>query len=311
MARLVSTLSRAFLRLFTEMLIPSMTFAGNQKTFFFKGFLGEKSLIGVEYSILPGERAGVKNTCPSAVRRGQVSCLSAKTHTIAHHSIIFLFPIHTYTYAISSPSRCLSVRLNGLFGLFSLSPYRETRREAVKMPEEQKWGTCAIPVSMRPPFLDLRASAAVERRVTRYGKAENKGFYGACLNVRFRMAGVTTRRAESKTECRGRDKPLRLTRRKIRNPHVRAHTRAYTHTRTSCASCARYARIMLACARYASAGHYLINTNKRWELYLAWFSAFLGGVKFFGVFCCFFAVTSGMLNALFRGYYGSGPLPLL
>jgi hypothetical protein len=221
--------------------LPSTSFAGNRKTLVLSGFLGRK---GVDRGIInypSGRRAGVKNTCPSAVRRGQVSCLSAKTHTIAHHSIIFLISISRYTETILSSSRCLSVRLNGISGLFSLSPCRETRREAVKMPEEPRACNHAEPCEHVARFEVKRASAAAERRESRYGKAENKGFYGALLNVRFWMTGGTTRRAESKTECRGRDKPLRLTRRKIRNPHVRAYTRLYTHTHIMCVMCASHA----------------------------------------------------------------------
>jgi hypothetical protein len=57
--------------------------------------------------------------------------------------------------------------------------------------------------------------------------------------------------------------------------HVSAYARAYTHTRTVRASCARHTRIMQACARYAGAGHYLINRNKSCTPYLAGISAFL------------------------------------
>ena len=287
--------------------VPSTSFAGNRKTPGLLGFLGRKGVDRGTIQHPSGRRAGgVLTTCPSAVRRGQVSCLSAKIHTIAHHSIIFCFPIPRYTLAILSPSRCLIVPLNWIFGLFSLSPCRETRREAVKTPEERKSETCAIPVSMRLRFLALMASAVAARRGTRYGKEENKGFYVALLDVRVWMTGVTRRRAESETECRGRDKPLRLTRQKIRNPHVRATTRAYTHTRTSRASCARHTRIMLACARYASAGHYLINTTKARKPYWAGISAFLGECENLKDFL----LESGMLNAHFRGSYGSSPLPL-
>ena len=221
--------------------VPSTLFAGNRKTLDLLGFFGRKGVDRGTIQHPSGRRAGVKNTCPSAVRRGQASCLSAKTHTIAHHSIIFCFPIPRYILAILSPSRYLIVPLNGIFQLFSLSPSRETRREAVKTPEERKSETCAIPVSMRLRFLALMASAVAARRESRDGKGEKKSFYVALLDVRVRMTGVTTRRAKSKTECRGRDKPLRLTRRKIRNPHVRAYTRAYTHTHVTCVMCASHA----------------------------------------------------------------------
>ncbi len=180
----------------------------------------------------------------------------------------------------------------------------------VKTPEEPRACNHAEPCEHVARVEVKRASTAAARRGTRYGKVENKGFHGAWLNVRVWMTGVTRRRAESKTECRGRDKPLRLTRRKIRNPHVRAYTRVYTRIRTSCASCARYARIMLACERYASAGHYLINTIKARMPYLAYVSAFLGEFKHLRDFYCFLTVYSGMLNTLLRGYYGSSPLPL-
>ncbi len=225
-----------------------------------------------------GRRAGgVLTTGPSAVRRGQVWCFFSKTHTILHHSIIFLFTIPRYTSPISSPSRHLIVPLNGIFQLFSLSPSRETRREAVKTPSEPRACNHAEPCEHVARFEVKRASTAAARRESRDGKGKNKGIHGALLDVRVRMTGVTTRRAKSKTECRGRDKPLRLTRRKIRNPHVRATTRAYTHTRTLRASCARHTRIMQACARYAGAGHYLINRNKAPQHCLVGFSAFLRG----------------------------------
>ena len=292
--------------------LPSTLFAGNRKTPDSLGFFGRKGVDRGTIEYPSGRRAGVKNTCPSAVRRGQVSCFSAKTHKIAHHSIIFCLPISRYTLAILSSSRYLSVRLNGMFGLFSLSPDRETLSEALKMPEEPRACNHAEPCEHVARFEVKRASTAAALRGTRSGKGENEDFYGALPDVRVRMTGVTTRRAESKTECRGRDKPLRLTRRKIRNPHVRAHTRAYTHTRTLRASCARHARIMLACARYAGAGHYLINTTKASEPYLAYILAFLVGVKNLSDFYCFLTVQSGMLNTLLRGTYGSvSPLPLL
>ncbi len=108
------------------------------------------------------------------------------------------------------------------------------------------------------------------------------------------MTGVTTRRAESKTECRGKRQALEADPSKNPKP-----SRARV-----------YARIMLACARYASAGHYLINTTKALVPYLAGISAFLGEFKNLRVFCELFRVQSGMLNTLLRGYYGSSPLPL-